>query len=207
MRYISSFNSSSISKADSLTIAFHIVIEPRDGMLLFPSALFWHWALLPKLVRGYRKYHTPLLYVWVHSITQNISVKAEMNKYITTFIYTNTNKNISVVSIFMSSCNLTALKIKLLSKQTNKNKLHLRIIHITLSLAVRPLSLCFSFLLLRRRLIRGGWRMGQGTSLYGGRCLGRLLWQRCHPLTLWGRTTNRYLFSTKQTIYWYSKHF
>lgn len=70
--------------SDSLATAFHIVIETRDGMLLFPSALFWHWALLPKLAQGYRKYHTPLLYVWVHSTTQKITVKAGLDKYITT---------------------------------------------------------------------------------------------------------------------------
>lgn len=79
-----SADSSSISMADSLATAFHILIEPRDGMLLFPSALFWHWAPLPKLVLGYRKYHTPLLYVWVHSTTQKIAVKADLDKYITT---------------------------------------------------------------------------------------------------------------------------
>lgn len=43
------------SIADSLATAFHIVIEPRDGMLLFPSALFWHRALLPKISMRMRK--------------------------------------------------------------------------------------------------------------------------------------------------------
>lgn len=70
--------------ADSLATAFHIVIELRDGMLLFPSALFWHQALLPKLARGYRKYHTLLLYVWV---PQKMTVKADLDKHITAPLY------------------------------------------------------------------------------------------------------------------------
>lgn len=84
-----------------------------------------------------------------------------------------------------------------LKKQTKKK--HLRVIHVALCLTVRPLPLCFSFLLLWRWLIRRGERLGQGTSLYSGRCLCRLLWQCCHPLTLW-RTTKRYLFKKKTAI-------
>lgn len=72
--------------------------------------------------------------------------------------------------------------------------MHLRVIHVTLGFTVRPLPLCFSFLLLWRWFIRRGGRLGQGTSLYNGRCLCRLLWQRCHPLTLW-RTAKKHLFT------------
>lgn len=67
--------------------------------------------------------------------------------------------------------------------------LHSRVIYVTLCLTVGPLPLCISFLLLW--LIRRGGRPRWGTSLYSGRCLCRFMWQRCHHLTLWGKTTKR----------------
>lgn len=78
-----SADSSSFSIADSLATAFHIAIEPRDGMLLFPSALFWHWALLPKIsVRIQKISH----FLTVCVGTEKITVKADLDRYITNFI-------------------------------------------------------------------------------------------------------------------------
>lgn len=120
-------------------------------------------VLLPKLERGYRKYHTPFLHVWVHGTSKQtesllgkiiVSTKIQHRRLVCSTLY--------------------------LTKHSNQ---FLRVVHITLSFTVGPLSLCISFLLLWKRLIRGRERPGWRNSFYSGRCLCGLLWKRCYPLT------------------------
>lgn len=93
----------------------------------------------------------------------------------------------NVVFVHLSSpLNVSTSQIKM--KQTNTEELFLRIIYITLGFAVRSFPLHISLLLLWKRLIRRRGRPGWGTFLYSGKCLCRLLWQRCHPLTIWRNT-------------------
>lgn len=132
------------------------------------SLLFWQGALMPNLAQGSRKYHTSLLHVWVHRSTLKTPVKDNLAKYLTIK---------SVCYIWLPVHYSLQTRVTIIT-------LHLRVIHITFRLTVRPLPLCLAFLLFWRCFLRGG-RLQEGTSLCSRRCLCRFLWQSCHPMTLW----------------------